>query len=334
MLTKELSIVKYEGIRAYPDRLTQKAHAHYRDHARQMLEIYSNGPGLVRRDLHSAVEKLFVDEPDCDPRRIRAFCKLLDEAGKYQQDKGGAAARLRLKVFSLASEKHPLVSVRTELFEHQEEEVKNEIAEKIGRPWDEIEQALYCDVIAFNRLEEFHGYDSPDQLLARYNVAQVQACLYSAVSATVEIEEDFRVVLRSAKLARLLHEIKKIGKNRYRLDLTGPASLMRKTRIYGPAFAKFFASLLTCRNWTMEARLLTPWNSRARLSLSNNDGLGGNLKSAPEFDSGVEEKFADKFGENRDGWTLFREGAILHKGQKTYVPDFTFRHEDGTEVLM
>ena len=29
---------------------------------------------------------------------------------------------------------------------------------------------------------------------------------------------------------------------------------------------------------------------------------------------------------------LIREGEILHDHQKTFVPDFTFRHEDGTQV--
>ncbi|TKJ35279.1 MAG: hypothetical protein CEE38_15745 [Planctomycetes bacterium B3_Pla] len=41
-----------------------------------------------------------------------------------------------------------------------------------------------------------------------------------------------------------------------------------------------------------------------------------------------------KFGPTRDGWQLIREGEILHDRQKTFVQDFTFRHEDGTEVLL
>jgi len=35
-----------------------------------------------------------------------------------------------------------------------------------------------------------------------------------------------------------------------------------------------------------------------------------------------------------NGWQLIREGEILYHHQKTFVPDFTFRHEDGTEVLL
>ena len=38
--------------------------------------------------------------------------------------------------------------------------------------------------------------------------------------------------------------------------------------------------------------------------------------------------------EARDGWTLVREGEVLHEGQKVFVPDFVFRHDDGRVVLM
>jgi predicted nuclease of restriction endonuclease-like RecB superfamily len=45
--------------------------------------------------------------------------------------------------------------------------------------------------------------------------------------------------------------------------------------------------------------------------------------------------FADKWGlEKRDGWELIREGEVLCRGQKVFVPDFVFRHDDGRTVLM
>jgi len=72
----------------------------------------------------------------------------------------------------------------------------------------------------------------------------------------------------------------------------------------------------------------------AKLNLSYKDGFSSHLPEPDEFDSSVEEAFAKKFGTERDGWQLIREGEILHKKQTTFVPDFVFRHKDGTEVLM
>jgi len=69
--------------------------------------------------------------------------------------------------------------------------------------------------------------------------------------------------------------------------------------------------------------------------LSADDGLSSHLPPPSEFDSQVEEGFASKWGtDRRDGWLLDREGEILHRGQKVFVPDFVFRHEDGRAVLM
>ncbi len=84
----------------------------------------------------------------------------------------------------------------------------------------------------------------------------------------------------------------------------------------------------------MSATLRTPWNTPARLELSDRDGFTSHLPPPDEFDSAVEKSFARKFNPRRDGWTLNREGEILHDRQTTFIPDFVFRHEDGTEVLM
>jgi len=84
----------------------------------------------------------------------------------------------------------------------------------------------------------------------------------------------------------------------------------------------------------MTALLKTPWNTPAKLNLSDSDGFTSHLPSPDEFDSSLEEAFAGKFGPERNGWQLIREGEILHDRQKTFVPDFTFRHEDGAEVLL
>jgi predicted nuclease of restriction endonuclease-like RecB superfamily len=68
--------------------------------------------------------------------------------------------------------------------------------------------------------------------------------------------------------------------------------------------------------------------------LSDADRFTSHLPPPEEFDSGLEESFANKFGPARDGWQLIREGDILHEHQVTFVPDFTLRHEDGTEVFL
>ena len=333
MLTRAESIVSYEKGVAVPDRLTTKTHAAYKELARQCLHVYATGLGRTRRELHRAVEKIFAAEADCPSRRIQAFYKLLDDASQFKGDPHGNAAELRLSVFSLAAASHPLVRTRDRLFGSDEMEVKERIARELGRPWVEIEAQLYADVIDFQPLVTFGGYASPEAFLRHYNMAQVQACLYRAERMCVQAREDFKPILRYARLADLMFDIRCKGNAEYLIELSGPATLLRETHRYGVNLARFIPALLACKGWELEAIVQTPWHGKATFALSSRDGLRSHWPQAPAFDSSVEENFAAKFGEYNKGWKLLREATILHAGQATFVPDFTFRHDDGTEVL-
>ena len=338
MLTQELAIADFDFRtgRIFPDRLTRQVHRQYLGYAARMLDVYRSGTGRTRRELHRSVQAVFADEPDCPRRRIDAFCKLLDDEAVYQRDSRGRAAALRKSVFHKAAAMHPLVRQADRLFEHAEAKVKAEIAGKIGRPWGEIDRELFADVMEFHRLDRFDGYPDAAALLARYNVAQVQTALFRAVSMTVWAEQDFKTILRYAKLAGLMHGIVRTGTGSYQLRFDGPASLLRETRRYGVAMARFLPSLIACSDWRMHAVVRAGRRGfSAGLDLSSDDQLHSHLPAPELFDSQVEAAFARKWGtEKREGWQLDREGEILHRGQKVFVPDFVFRHDDGRTVLM
>lgn len=353
MLTSEQSIVEYKDGRVVPDRLTQGTHRHYRDYAERMLAVYRDGIGRQRRSLHKEIEAIFANEPDCPVRRIQAFCKLLDDASVYAADSAGVASKLRLEVFSKAARFHPLVQEPDRLFEHQEDIAKTQLAVELAKPWDQIERALYADVLSFQQLKSFPGYPDAGAFLSRYNVAQLQAALYRAETMTVTATADLKTIIRYAKLSRLLHEIEQVGciprtaqpsdarkmvrsthPTAYRIVFSGPASVLHETRRYGVNFARFLPALLTCKGWKLAAVLQTHWKMTATLVISDADRFTSHLPAPEEFDSALEESFANKFGPARDGWQLIREGDILHEHQATFVPDFTFRHEDGTEVFL
>lgn len=338
MLTKELTIAEYDFVRArvIPDRLTQRKHAHYLPYAARMLHVYRSGIGRTRRELHRRVHDVWANETDCPLRRIDAFCKLLDDASTYRRDPRGEAAALRRQVFRMAAAWHPLVRQPVRWFESREATVKGAIAQQLGRRWDEIDRDLFADVIEFHRLQAFAGYGTPEDLLARYNVAQFQAVLFRAQRLTVWANRDFKTILGYAKLARLMHTITRQLDGRYCLHLDGPASVLRQTRRYGAAMARFLPGLLACRDWRLHASIPTRRSGwRLNLDLTSEDGLHSAASPPEAFDSNLEATFARTWGtEAREGWHLLRESEILHRGQKVFVPDFTFQHTDGRSVLM
>ena len=89
--------------------------------------------------------------------------------------------------------------------------------------------------------------------MARYNVAQVQTRPCSgAVSMTVWAGEDFKTIVRYAKLARLMHTIKPEA-GRLQLSFRRPGLGAPPDRRYGVAMARFLPALLACRAWRIHA---------------------------------------------------------------------------------
>jgi hypothetical protein len=338
MLTRELAIAEYDFARGSvcPDRLTMKSHGRYLAYAEQMLDVYRQGIGRTRRDVHRAVAEVLAGEDDCPQRRIGAFCKLLDDAGEYERDRRGEAAALRREVFRRAAPKHPLVRSTDRLFENGEARVKLQIADELGRPWSDIEARLFADIIEYHRLHSFAGFSDGRALLSRYNVAQVQAALFDAESMSVWARTDFKTIVRYAKLARLMHKIVRLESGEFLFRFDGPVSIARETRRYGAALSRFLPALVACRDWRMHAVVQSRFGSwKLGLDLSSKDGLTSHLPPPEEFDSELERDFAEKWGpEPREGWKLIREGEVLNSGQKVFVPDFVFRHDDGRIVLM
>ena len=332
MLTKDQAIASYKGSHLKPDRLMSREHSDYLGYAEQMLTVYQKGIGKRRRELHQLIEHIF-SAVDCPIRRIKAFCKLLDEVSLYH--KGNTSYPLREKVFNLAAPKHPLVRRPDILFTHAESEVKEDIATLLKEPWPHIEERLFDDVLERQRLRTFPGYPSAKALLARYNVAQVQVALFDAIRLELILEDDFKRILKQAKLARLMHTIFRQHPGRYQVIFTGPASVLRETKRYGVHMAKFIPTLLACKKWRLKATLKGKRRNFSLLTLSDKDGLKSPLENSPEFDSSIEQNFLEKWEKTpREGWTCQREGDFLYHYQKVFTPDFTFHHKDGRSVYM
>lgn len=345
MLTRAEAIAEFKGERVVPDRLPIARRAVYLAYAGEMLHLYHEGAGSTRGELHRSVSEVLREEPDCPAARVAAFAKLLDDAAVFDGARGGKAARLRGQIYEAAAAHHPLVECPAgggDLFAGPPAaNVREQVARAVGQAgWAEVDAVLFADVIEFHRLVSFAGYPDAAALLDRYDVAQAQAALYGAVGMRVWVERDFRRVLRAAKLAGLLHDIRRVGEGGdegYEFTFSGPASVLRRTRRYGVAMAKLLPVLLACRGrWRLRAEVEAGRGKSLLLELDENCGLRGHLPSGTDYDSGVEAGFAAAWAKGeRQGWHLEREAEVLHDGQRTFVPDFVLRHAvTGRRVLL
>lgn len=334
MLSKQEALCEFEDGRVLPDKLTRNAHPQYVALAAEMLAVYRDGIGQTREDLHRAIDQIFFREAKCPPRRVAAFCKLLDDRSQFDGADGDDAAELRMRVFGMAASKHPLVVQPQGLLEHCEAAVKDQIAVEMKRPWSQIETELFRDVLALHRLREFCPFESAEAFLRRYNEAQLQAALYDATSMRITARRDYKSIITAVKLARLMHTAVRNGDG-FEFIIDGPTALLRETRRYGVLMAHIIPTLLRCADWELRAPIKKFHQTDLQPELVIRSGDYRSSVDAPaEFDSKLEETFAKKWGEEpRDGWILKRESEPRFVHQKAFFPDFTFEHETGTRVL-
>ncbi len=335
MLTNEEALFEIDGWKVVPDKLIRSKHEHYLSLAEEMMSIFRNGTGRSRDELKSEVRQLFWDEKHCNPRRVKAFCKLLEDESVFDVDERGAAAKLRIQVLGLAASKHPIVVSPESLLEARLADVRAEIAQKIGRDWDAIENEFFRDVHELQRLKSFTGYPSAEALLTRYNEAQLQAALYRAQDMRILAREDYKTIIRAAKNARLMFTANR-KRDVFEFVFDGPSSVLRDTTRYGVRMAQLLPTLLACRNWELRAliRCFPRSIRQPELIVTSEHRYRSSRKTQPDFDSDVEKHFSETWGcEARDGWILKHESEPQFIGQRAFFPDFTFEHETGVRVL-
>jgi predicted nuclease of restriction endonuclease-like RecB superfamily len=290
------------------------------------LAVYRARLGQARGQVRNAARRALTG---LRPDRVEPTVKLLDDAATYERPAARCAER-RVEIFEAAALRHPLLDAGDglALLAGAFSPAPATLGEGLER--------LYGDYPEFHRLAGFPPDYTAETLRGDYDLAQAQTLLYAATAVTVEAGRDFKHILRYARLARLLHRVERSGPDAYRFVLDGPSSVLRRTRAYGVDFARFLAALVRLPDWRLAAQieLRKGWRP-STFTLAAADGLGARATPPAEFDSSLEAALARKFGRARAGWRLIREGAVLALGGgRLLVPDFVFRHADGTEVAL
>jgi uncharacterized protein len=181
------------------------------------------------------------------------------------------------------------------------------------------------------------GFDGAG-LLKRYNLELARAVLLDAEAMTFEASGGWKRSFRSLKLARLMVDVHRRGRRRYRVEITGPAAAyVAHPRRYGIRLARVLPALLAAPGARIDARIHYEGRPLA-YALEAKDVLEAGRRRV-EYDSGWERDLAEalrlKIGESRKGWTLVREDApVVLTGGAIFLPDFTLRHRDGREALV
>ncbi len=332
MLRSEHVIARLSRGRLVPHRLA-KDDPQALEAAEELCELYAHHVGWQRARLEE--ELAAIEEelgPRLDPRRgfriVRALSKLLEEKASWTSPTAADPYTIRTRIFELAAAlPEPPAAEPGLLGAPTRDDVLSRVAAETGI--ENPTALMYADRQGAHVLRGFEE-PSPEKLIARYNVAQVQGVLYAARELVVDLGEgaDARLVFHYVKLLGLIYALEPTARG-YRLRLDGPLSIFGSTRKYGLRLAKFLPGLLLTSPWKLSATV--EWKNRdTTLELdSETSGLESHYlgpRAEHEADP-VREAFARAWERAKDtgGWELAAGTDLLTFPEKraALVPDFT-----------
>jgi uncharacterized protein len=301
--------------------------------AGELCDVYAAHRRAPRAGLQARLAALEEElGPRLDARRgfkiVRALAKLLEERAAWEAPTQADPYTIRTRIFELAAalpeppaDEPGLLAVPTR------DDVLDRVTAEIGL--EDVRGLMYADRQGAQLLAGFDA-PSPQALIERYNVAQVQGVLYAAKELVVDLDRDAdaRLVFHYVKKMALIYRLEPTPRG-YRLLLDGPLSIFGGTRKYGLRLAKFLPGLLLTSPWRLSATV--EWKGRdalLELDSEKNDLKSHYLgpKEAHEGDD-VRAAFVRAWGRAKDtgGWKLGAGGGILPLPElKTaLVPDFT-----------
>jgi uncharacterized protein len=313
-----------------------------REVAAALVTLYAAHVGEPRARLEAELSLLEEElGPRLDARRgfkiLRALAKLLEEKAMWASPTEADPYTLRTRLFELAAALPELPSTTLTLLEsNTREDLLAQVSKETGI--EDPTALMYADRQGAQLLAEFEK-PSPEALISRYNVAQIQGVLYSAKDLTVDLgkEADARLIFHYVKLLALIYRLEPTTRG-YRLHLDGPLSLFGSTRKYGLRLAKLLPGLLLTSPWKLHASV--SWKGRETVLELDSEapGLVSHYKGPADTGEGdVREAFAKAWNRAKDtgDWEIEPGTGILPVPQlKTaLVPDFAFRNAKTSEKV-
>lgn len=247
---------------------------------------------------------------------------------------------LRERVFSLSaksvSTRENTEVILTKISEQLSQELQREVL-----PVD-VSNALYAD-ISENKILTAFDTPTPEDLLHRYNLSQVQGVFYKAtqlvLNAHRNVPGEYKLLFRYLKLFQLMAYIEGDADHGFTISIDGPTSLFTPSTRYGLAIAKLIPALLHVTKWSLSATLQTrdfytnEWKT-GRFTLNSECGLVSHYPQGKPYDSMLEQSFADKWDNLKSGWILEREVDLIPIPGSVMIPDFRLVHPDGRTFLL
>ena len=306
--------------------------------ARELIDCFLAARGGTQGELDSQLQELEGDSPDY--RFKRGLAHLLKSACEFEVVSPLEPQLLRERVFSLSALSVPSSPQSCQTLDTLALQLSQELEREVLPV--HIREGLYADLAENKVLMEFEE-PTPEQLLHKYNLSQVQGVFYRAsqlvLNAHRNVPGEYKLLFRYLKLFQLMAYIEGDADHGFTITIDGATSLFKPSTRYGLAIAKMIPALLHVTKWSLSATLQTRdfytnnWKT-GKFSLDANCGLVSHYPPGKPYDSMLEEAFASRWESLKSEWVLEREVDLIPIPGSVMIPDFRLVHPDGRSLLL
>ncbi|WP_267383695.1 DUF790 family protein [Cyanobacterium sp. uoEpiScrs1] len=337
MLSSDLLIYRHSGGSIVPKKLPLDCNA--LTIASKHINCFQENLGSTQEQLNQKLLELEGDNPNYRIKRGLAHL-LRNNFSTFEIVSPLEPQQLRQRVFSRAAKSLPIPTNRFYLLDQIASLLSKELNRSILP--SEIEQGLYADLQENRILTDFVS-PTPEELIHRYNLSQVQGIFYRSSHITINVHRndpgEYKLLFRYLKLFQLMAYIEGDADTGFTITMDGPASLFKVSTRYGLALAKMIPALLYVSRWSLETELQIKDSYTGGIKISHfglNDccGLVSHYPKGKIYDSMLEESFAKRWVKLKTQWRLEREVDLVPLPGSVMIPDFRLVHPDGRDILL
>ncbi|BFM39481.1 protein of unknown function DUF790 [Synechocystis sp. LKSZ1] len=307
--------------------------------AQGQIETFQHHLGKTQGDLDRTLADLEGDSPQY--RLTRGLAHLLkNHFANFDIRSPLDPMALRRRVFQ-GAQPPPLTAEQRQRYL---DTLALQLGQELGREvlTQEIEQGLYADLPENRILTEFEA-PTPETLLHRYNLSQVQGIFYRAHHVVLQAYRndpgEYKLLFRYLKLFQLMAYIEGDADLGFTITIDGPTSLFKANTRYGLALAKLIPALLHVRRWHLQAQLedkdaYSGQRKLGQFELDHECGLVSHYPAGQAYDSMLEAAFAQGWQKLDSAWQLEREVELIPLPGSVMIPDFRLVHPDGRVYLL
>lgn len=308
--------------------------------ATHLITLFQQSQGNPQKELDRLLQELEGETTDYRIKRGLAHLLKSETFSTFEIISPLDPQLLRQRVFALSAQSPPIPQTASNTLTILATQLSEELAHEVLP--DQIRTGLYADLSENRILTQFNP-PTPEALLNRYNLSQVQGVFYKASQIRINAHRndpgEYKLLFRYLKLFGLMAYIEGDADHGFAIAIDGPSSLFKPSTRYGLDIAKMIPALLHVTKWSLSADLhlkdpYTKEQKARRFNLDSGCGLVSHYPPGKPYDSMLESAFADRWAALKTDWILEREVDLIPIPGSVMIPDFRLVHPDGRSVLL